>query len=339
MLSVFEPCDYLPFRLRAGAVDRIKTVDFEHLWRINQNGFREPDRPLSKAPGEVRILALGDSFTAGHGVEEADTWPRVLERTLQTDQPSARVINAGYAGGYAPDCYYAYLHRNLDQLAPDVVVIALFAGNDSYEAMNHFEAERDGHGLPTRVLSLNCWVDDAGRRRLAPGNRPLAYQYPLLQNSHLWVLATQALSAAPTMNREFHSPHRRVYAEAMEQAYRRSVESLKGIGRLTAERKIGLVVAIIPTCGQLDPSIGDWTLQGDDLDLEIPQRRWLNDLRNDVTMLDLRPALRDEGSRHDNGAWSLYHPNDRHFTALGQQVTALRIGELLREIGLCRLDR
>lgn len=44
------------------------------------------------------IVALGDSLTAGLGVDENDAYPARLERRLQADGHTFRVINAGVSG-------------------------------------------------------------------------------------------------------------------------------------------------------------------------------------------------------------------------------------------------
>ena len=44
------------------------------------------------------IVALGDSLTAGLGVDESDAYPARLERRLQADGHNFRVINAGVSG-------------------------------------------------------------------------------------------------------------------------------------------------------------------------------------------------------------------------------------------------
>jgi hypothetical protein len=45
-------------------------------------GYRDLDRPLAKPKGVRRLLALGDSFTWGVGVEFEDAYPQRLERGL-----------------------------------------------------------------------------------------------------------------------------------------------------------------------------------------------------------------------------------------------------------------
>ena len=46
----------------------------------------------------VRILALGDSLTAGYGVPEGDAFPTVLEHALKARGLDVTMINAGVSG-------------------------------------------------------------------------------------------------------------------------------------------------------------------------------------------------------------------------------------------------
>lgn len=50
------------------------------------------------AADPIRILALGDSLTAGYGLSAADAFPAQLERALATKGIAVQVINAGVSG-------------------------------------------------------------------------------------------------------------------------------------------------------------------------------------------------------------------------------------------------
>ncbi len=52
----------------------------------------------SVAAAEVRLLALGDSLTAGYGLDAADSFTAQLERALNERGLDVRVINAGVSG-------------------------------------------------------------------------------------------------------------------------------------------------------------------------------------------------------------------------------------------------
>ncbi|MEX2048822.1 MAG: SGNH/GDSL hydrolase family protein [Gemmatimonadota bacterium] len=91
----------------------------------NSLGWRDDEFASEKATDRARILALGDSFTFGVGVDYGDRFSEVLER----DRPETEVLNMGVFA-YGPDqALLAYeLHgRSVD---PDIVVLGLYLGND-----------------------------------------------------------------------------------------------------------------------------------------------------------------------------------------------------------------
>src|ERR1700727_1941155 len=69
--------------------------------RINSLGLREREIPLEKPHGIFRILAIGDSFTMGWGVNAENTFTRVAEKSLNAAPSSnpVQIINAG-VGNY-----------------------------------------------------------------------------------------------------------------------------------------------------------------------------------------------------------------------------------------------
>lgn len=57
------------------------------LWAVSAN-----------AETEIRILALGDSLTAGYGLSQSDSFPSQLERALNKEGQGVKVLNAGVSG-------------------------------------------------------------------------------------------------------------------------------------------------------------------------------------------------------------------------------------------------
>jgi len=93
----------------------------------NSLGFRDLEFSLQKPDGQLRILALGDSFTYGQGVQLEDTWVQVLEGMLgeRLSKP-VEVMNGGFAtGGHYPPQYVEWLREEGLAFSPDVVVIGL----------------------------------------------------------------------------------------------------------------------------------------------------------------------------------------------------------------------
>lgn len=100
----------------------------------NSLGLRA-DREISfQLPENTRrVLALGDSYTFGFGVEGDETYPAFLEKLLNTN-PVGRykfqVINAGFASGAATDSQYLYLREIGHKFSPEVVTLGFCLAND-----------------------------------------------------------------------------------------------------------------------------------------------------------------------------------------------------------------
>ncbi len=99
---------------------------YQHPVRVNALGLRGGEVE-AKQPGEVRVIALGDSLVYGQGVAEEDTLPAQLESRLNAggDKDSARkysVINAGVRG-YSTGQEMDLLAELRDKVEPDIVVL------------------------------------------------------------------------------------------------------------------------------------------------------------------------------------------------------------------------
>src|SRR5262245_20284626 len=123
---------YIPTRGRRNDVRRIERAEFSVDVRLNGLGFREPRLPSPKPPGVLRIVALGDSFTQGYGVEEYEAWPRRLETTLDARHPGRyQVANLGVPGTNPRD-QLSHLRDPGLAYQPDVVLVTVM-GNDVQE--------------------------------------------------------------------------------------------------------------------------------------------------------------------------------------------------------------
>ena len=66
-----------------------------------QQTNRRVERPLSTAQlnsGKPKIIAFGDSLTAGFGLAEKESYPYLLQQKLKADGYDYEVINAGVSG-------------------------------------------------------------------------------------------------------------------------------------------------------------------------------------------------------------------------------------------------
>lgn len=118
-------------------------------YRINGQGFRHsedfnslPQKPL----GRRHVVVLGDSFTFGVHLQDADTAPALLGQQLG---PNWQVFNLGVPG-YGIDQMVLSYEKYRAALQPDVVVL-MFIDDDVDRV---FEAFRGPEGLPKPSFEL-----------------------------------------------------------------------------------------------------------------------------------------------------------------------------------------
>ena len=125
--------EYTPGRFDVGAGG----FDDHNNFFINRHGFRDVEFTLAKKPNTVRILALGDSVTAGNGIDDyTKTYPKLLERLLnrQVSGRAFEVFNMG-VGGYHTLQEVETLREAGLPFQPDLVMVG-FVINDFDEAVD-----------------------------------------------------------------------------------------------------------------------------------------------------------------------------------------------------------
>ncbi len=101
--------------------------------RINSDGFRGPDYPRAKPPGTIRVAVIGDSYVEAMQVAEDKTFTAVIGGQLSTDPLlHGRRIEALNFGidGYGTAQELMTLRDHVWAYQPDIVVLAVFLGND-----------------------------------------------------------------------------------------------------------------------------------------------------------------------------------------------------------------
>lgn len=141
----------------------------------------ETEMPKSDADGPL-VVFLGDSLTAGYGLDENQAYPALVEAELEARGRTIRVVNAGVSG----DTTAGGLRR-LDWLLrqqPDLLVVAL-GGNDGLRGVDLETSEANLREIVRRAQSKGIEVLLAGM--LIPPNygedytRQFAEIYPRLQ--------------------------------------------------------------------------------------------------------------------------------------------------------------
>jgi hypothetical protein len=331
---IFAPSDTMPYALEPGAADTFVTSEFRIPIRINSLGYRDDEFPRRKT-ARLRILAIGDSFTFGYAGTSDEAYPNMMERELQLllGENDIEVINAGFAACQYPDTYYLYLKNRGLALAPDLITVGLFVGNDLDHdlAGENVWAEVDDQGLPVRIENTLAHVENG---YWVSRNRSARYRYPILRDSHIaQALISLLRSVGPEKPRTYNQwVYRKDYEPRTDEAIEKVEGLLLAMAGLARERGIPIVFVVMPTREQIYPEQYDFSadafMAGHDLDK--PQRL-LGEFfdGNGLLWLDLTPAFR--AAPRDT---LLYYALDQHWNERGNDLAGRTIAEFLVEKGL-----
>lgn len=121
--------------------------------------------PSENGPAQPKIVALGDSLTAGLGLPETQAYPALLQKKLDAQGYSYDVVNAGVSG----DTSAGGLRRLDWALEGDVRVLILALGaNDGLRGLSTAEMKRNLEQIIERAKERNITVILAGME--APPN-------------------------------------------------------------------------------------------------------------------------------------------------------------------------
>ena len=115
----------------------------------------------SEASTPVTVLALGDSLTAGYGLEQDESFPAQLEKALLSAGYDVKVVNAGVSG----DTSAGGLARIEWALAdrPQIVVVELGA-NDALRGLDPAQTRTNLDQIIARLNQAGCRVILAGMK-------------------------------------------------------------------------------------------------------------------------------------------------------------------------------
>jgi len=151
-----------------------------------------------------RILAFGDSLTAGFGLPRDQGFPAQLERRLRADGIEARVVNAGVSG----DTTAGGLARLDWALAekPEIVILE-FGANDALRGIDPAVVRANLEAMIAKIKARGAKLLLAGMR--APPNWGEEYQrqfdrlYPELARRHglaLYPFFLDGVAMDPVLN-------------------------------------------------------------------------------------------------------------------------------------------
>lgn len=168
----------------AGVLARHQLGERVVRYRINEDHLRGP------SPGQVRprVLCLGDSYTFGWLVDEADCYVSLISKKF----PKHEFLNGG-AGGWGAADYVSFTEEFAESLKPQTILVFLnFEDISRSLGTRQWAWEKsDGHVLKPVVNPTSPSLLKQIARKLP------AYQW-LLEHSHLLQLARQSAIAMPS---------------------------------------------------------------------------------------------------------------------------------------------
>jgi len=313
-------------------------------WRVtvetNADGLRDRTAPLPDSGG--RVLGLGDSFAFGWGVEFEEAFLTRAEGRLRPR--AVRIVKAGLPGT-GPTDYASFLAAYGERYDPDLVLVAVFVGNDFADALmggvgGQFTVR---NGL---MLKREPEGEEARRPPLLRRAREWLKSSSLLAQQGaqaLWFLeqtflapedrGNPGLTARDRWLWEFAKVHLRLPPEETLRSFEMTTAALNAIAEWCSLHDARMALVVIPRGMQIYQwERARWQeayrLTDQDLDLDRPQRiltMWAQNRA--VPVLDLLPAFRAAAAREDEPRL-FYYPNS-HMNAHGHAVAGGLIAEFL----------
>jgi hypothetical protein len=145
---------------------KFSSPEFQAEATINNLGFRGPNSSIKKK-NKYRIMAIGDSFTYGWGVNNKEAWPEVLEKNLNHLSIDAEIINLGVPGG-SPGSYANTAEKAIPILRPDLIVVAMIQGDDLAQTIKSLSQSESVMQTRVHQDQNSEFVQDMVHKLLAP---------------------------------------------------------------------------------------------------------------------------------------------------------------------------
>lgn len=105
-----------------------KNIEFQYVFHTNSRGLRNPEIPIKKPGGTIRIFVSGDSFVEGVGVESHERFPDLIADYFTSSTERISLINGGLAGT-GPRAYgKLFLEVGL-KFNPDALLICTYVND------------------------------------------------------------------------------------------------------------------------------------------------------------------------------------------------------------------
>ena len=314
-------------------------------WKNNAQGFRN-DYDVGAEPrsGGIRLISIGDSFTAGYRLERTETYSFLLEQYLnsRSDGNQYEVLISAVND---PSAALAYLNSSGLSFKPQMVLLGVTFGNDMSQSyvglapggrftlndetggitLNHSQTLGFAHGLEKISIPDACYYPSSILDRRSVTYRVL---------KRLWRRSRNGEAISSWYNKElppklFDPVHALGHylkdpPSEIKDSYHQLFRALRGLKKLIESRGHNLVIVVFPQRFQVQTedwtfTVADYRLNESCFDLNLPNRMIADFcLQNEIACIDPTPAM---VAARRTSQKSLYLPQgDMHPSAEGNRI-------------------
>lgn len=317
-------------------------------WRNNAQGFRSDyDVTTEPGPGVVRVISIGDSFTAGYRLAQNETFSFLLEQYLNSKSDGGKYEVLISAVDNPADGLYYLSHVGLS-FKPNVVLLGLTLGNDiagayvSLSAGGKYTLDEEtgrielnatqtlgfSHGLEKLLIPPTCIYPS----RMHFLNRHSVTYHVLKQ---LWRSrqSGEAIGSWYGHDRESVKLFDPVHGlglylkeppSEVQQSYQELFSTLRALKKVLAGKGVDFAIVIFSQRYQVQEedwsaTVADYRLNESCFDLNLPNKLIADFcVKNDILCIDPTQAM---AAAHGLSHESLYCPQgDMHLNAEGNRV-------------------
>ncbi len=304
-----------------------KTAEYKTDIATNSAGIRdEREFDTEKPDRTLRIVAIGDSFTMGVGVQRDESFLALAEHSLseRMSEHNVEIVNLGVPGHRTAQSIALLNDKGLP-LNPDIVILNFYVGNDITQ-----------NASPTNSQVVDGYI--RGMRR-SSGILPGGIRDFLQMNSHLYQLIwpIQRRIFEPDYEEKLLASQRRrfeIYSDEQSwdsDLWQPTFDLLAQLKQIAADADALLLVTVIPEDIQLSD---DRWVQAESMvsdganqyDRTKPMTVAMNLCeRLELTCLNMLPGLLEPGL----AAEEVYFQVDGHWTAEGNKIAGRLLADFV----------